>query len=156
MRWMALFLFAASLCAQQFPTIEGQNLNGGKVKLPDGKAAVLVMGFTHASQSQTKAWNQRIGTQFPSYSIAVLEDVPRLVRGMVTHGIKSGTPPERRDRFLLVYHGEKELKEAAGFSTPDDAYVLLMDALGAIRWKFHGPVTDQAFDQLKTQAGSTF
>lgn len=147
------FLLALPLCAQQFPAIEGQNLREHRVKLPDGHAAVAILGFTHASQNQTKAWSLKIGKEFPVWSVAVLEDVPRLVRGMASHGIKSGVPEEQRERFLLVYHGEKELKEAAGFSTPDDAYVLVIDKGGAIRWKFHGPVSDAAFEQVKAQWG---
>lgn len=145
------FLMAVPLCAQQFPSIEGQNLHEHRVKLPDGQAEMLILGFTHASQTQTKAWSARINSQFPVYSIAVLEDVPHLVRGMASHGIKSGVPENQRDRFLLVYHGEKELKQAAAFSTPDDAYILVLDKSGAIRWKFHGPVTDEALNQLKAQ-----
>lgn len=148
---MLALLLALPLLAQQFPAIEGQNLREHRVKLPDGKPAVVVMGFTHGSQTQTKAWAQRIGAQFPLYSVAVLEDVPRLVRGMASHGIKSGVPENQRERFLLVYHNEKELKEAAGFSTPDDAYVLVLDSGGAIRCKFHGPVTDAAMEQLKSE-----
>ncbi len=145
------FLLALPLLAQQFPAIEGKNLIDRKVKFPDGHPAVVVMWFTQASQNQTKAWTQRIGAQFPVYSIAVLEDVPRLVRGMASHGIKSGTPENQREHFLLVYHNEKELKQAAAFSTPDDAYILILDKSGVIRWKFHGPVTDASFEQLKTQ-----
>ncbi len=148
---LALLLCVLPLAAQQFPAIEGQNLRDHRVKLPDGHPTVIVMGFTHGSQNQTKAWAQRIGTQLPLYSIAVLEDVPRLVRGMASHGIRSGVPENQRERFLLVYHNEKELKQAADFSTPDDAYVLVLDGTGAIRWKFHGPAGDAAFDQLKSQ-----
>ncbi len=150
-RLAVLLFLALRLAAQQFPAIEAQNLREHRVKLPDGAPAVIVMSFTHASQNQTKAWSQRIGTQMPLWSIAVLEDVPRLVRGMASHGIKSGVPEPQRERFLLVYHGEKELKQAAGFSTPDDAYVLVIDKSGAIRWKFHGAVTDAAFEELKKQ-----
>ena len=153
MRTAAFLLVALRLCAQQFPVLEGQNLLDKKVKFPDGNAAVVVMGFTHASQNQTKAWSQRLKGQFPVYSIAVLEDVPRLVRGMASHGIKSGVPADQRDHFLLVYHGEKELKQAADFSTADDAYVLVLDQAGAIRWKFHGPVTDAAMEQVKEAWG---
>ena len=85
------------------------------------------------------------------YSIAVLQDVPKLVRGMAVHGIKSGVPPEQQGRFLLVYHNEAELKQAAGFATPDDAYLLVLEPGGAIRWRFHGPVTDSAIEQLLAQ-----
>ncbi len=146
-----LLAMTLALAGQQLPAIEGQSLTDQKVKLPDGHATALVIGFTHGSQTQTKAWAQRIGGAFPVYSIAVLEDVPKLVRGMASHGIKSGVPENQRGRFLLVYHNEKELKQAAGFSTPDDAYVLVVDKSGGIPWKYHGAVSEAAFDQLKAQ-----
>jgi hypothetical protein len=139
---------------QTIPAIEGETLSGRKVSLPaaaQGRSALLIIGFTRGSQTQTKAWSQRVRDRFPAWSIVVLEDVPRLVRGMVTHGIKSGTPQELYDRFLLVYHGEKELKQAAGFDRPDDAYLLVIDGSGAIRWSFHGAVTDAALEQAGRQ-----
>ena len=116
-----------------------------------GQPALLIIGFTHGSQTQTKAWSVRAHDRFPAWSIAVLEDVPRLVRGMATHGIKSGTPKDQYDRFVLVYRGEKQLKEAAGFDRSDDAYLLVIDGSGAIRWRYHGPVTDAAVEQIGAQ-----
>jgi hypothetical protein len=150
----AVVLCALGAAAQQFPAIDAQNARDHHMKFPDGKAAVVVIGFTHASQNQTKAWSQRLAGQYNLWSIAVLEDVPRLVRGMANHGIKSSVPAGQRDQFLLVYKGEKELKDAAGFSTPDDAYILVVDKSGGIKWKFHGPVTDAAMQQLKTTWGA--
>lgn len=135
------------LSAQPLPRIEGETLSGKKVTLPDGRPAVLIIGFTHGSQAQTKAWSQRIHNQIDTWSISVLEDVPRLMRGMVSHSIKGSIPREEHDRFLLVYHGEKELKQAAGFDRPEDAYVLAIDASGAVLWRFHGSVTDAAAEQ---------
>jgi hypothetical protein len=147
-----LVLCAGVLHAQQASlTIEGETLSGKKVSLPaamDGQPALLIVGFTHGSQAQTKAWKLRLDDRFPTWSIAVLEDVPHLVRGMVRHGIKSGTPKELYDRFLLVYHGEKQLKQAAGFERPEDAYLLLVDSAGSVRWSYHGPVTDAAVEEV--------
>ncbi len=77
----------------------------------------------------------------------VLEDAPRLVRGMITHSIKGSTPKEDYEHVVLVFHGEKQLKEAAGFERADDAYLLMVDSAGAIQWRYHGPVTDQAVEQ---------
>lgn len=140
--------------AQQFPKIEGENLLGRKIALPDaaaGQPAVVVIGFTHGSNNQVKAWTASLKGDLPVYSIAVLEDAPRLVRGMAVHGIKGSVPEDERDRFLIVVHDEKELKQAAEFDHPDDAYVLLLDKAGAIRWRFHGAVTDAAMEQVKSQ-----
>jgi hypothetical protein len=95
----------------------------------------------------------RVHDRFPAWSVAVLEDVPRLVRGMATHGIKSGTPKDQYDHFVLVFKGEKAIKQAVGFDRPDDAYLAVVDAAGTIRWSYHGPVTDAVMDQLGAQFG---
>ena len=58
---------------------------------------------------------------------------------------------EQYDRFVLVYHGEKQLKQAAGFDQPDDAYLLVIDGAGHIGWSFHGPVSDAAVEQIRTR-----
>jgi hypothetical protein len=150
-----LAICAGVLHAQQpLPAIEGETLSGKKVSLPDatgGRSALLIIGFTHGSQTQTKAWSLRVRDRFPAWSIAVLEDVPRLIRGMVSHSMKSDVPKEQHDRFVLVYHGEKQLKQAAGFDRPDDAYLLVIDPAGDIRLSLHGPVTDAAVEQIASQ-----
>jgi ATP10 protein len=158
---LTLFVcLVSTVFAETLPQIEGENLVGKKIVLPDaaaGHRAILVIGFSHASQGQTKAWADRLDREFSNpamvtvYPVAVLEAVPRLVRGMASHAIKSGTPKEQFGRFLLVYHKEAELKTAAVFSAPDDAYILLLDASGGIRWHFHGPVTDSAVAELQKE-----
>jgi len=153
MRRLAIaFVLASSLCGQQsIPTIEGETLAGSKIYLPaaaGGRPALLIIGFNRGSQNQTKAWSLRVRDRFPAWSIAVLEDVPRLIRGMVTRSIKSGIPTVQHDHFVLVHNGEKQLKQAAGFSRPDDAYLLVIDGAGTIRWSFHGPPTEAAMDQI--------
>jgi hypothetical protein len=155
-RFFLLALCGAIVYGQSVPRFEGETLAGRKVTLPDaaaGRSALLIVGFTHASQTQTRAWSQRVRHQFPAWSIAVLEEVPRPVRSMVLRGIKGSVPKEEYDRFLLVYHGEKELKQAAGFDRPDDAYVLVIDPGGAIKWRFHGAVTDAAVQQIASKLG---
>jgi len=150
-----LAICAGVLHAQQvMPSIEGETLSGKKVSLPaaiGSQPALLIIGFTHASQTQTKAWSARVHDRFPTWSIAVLEDATRMVRGMARHGIKSGTPKDQYDHFVLVYHGEKELKQAAGFDKPDEAYLLVIESSGSIRRKYHGPVTEAAADEIAAQ-----
>jgi hypothetical protein len=137
---LAILLGSVAVHAEQFPKIEGENLLGEKITLPAagaGQTIVVVIGFTHGSNNQTKAWAARLQHELPTYSIAVLEAAPRLVRAMAVHGIKSSVPEDQRDRFIVIYHNEKELKEAAGFNAPNDAYVLLLDKDGSIRWHTH-------------------
>lgn len=151
---IAVALSLAAYAADRFPTVEGENLNGAKVSIPDiakGQPAVFVLGFTHGSQPETKAWAARLNPEVRTYSIAVLEDVPRLVRGMVKGGIKGDVAQNQRDRFVMIFHGEKELKAAAGFDRPDDAYILLLQADGTIVKRWRGPVTDAAVHDVTSQ-----
>ncbi|HLH00637.1 MAG TPA: hypothetical protein VKX49_30305 [Bryobacteraceae bacterium] len=149
-----LLLSVLAWCAEPFPTIECEDLRNDKITIPEatkGHAEIFVIGFTHASQTQTKAWTAKLEPEVHPYSIAVLQDAPRLVRGMAVHGIKSSVPQAERDRFLLVFHGEEELKQAAGFDRPDDAYLVLIDANGQIRWRFHGPFSEDTLAEVKHQ-----
>jgi len=155
MRRLWVFFVFCSICwsADLSPATEAENLLGKKGVLPEalkGHVTVIVTGFTHKSQIQTKQWTDHLKTEMiEAYSIAVLQEVPELVRGMAVAGIKSGTPQTERDHFLLAFHGEKELKDAAHFDSPDDAYLALVDGEGRVRWRFHGAWSESALAQLK-------
>ncbi|MGH9436450.1 MAG: hypothetical protein ACRD22_00800 [Terriglobia bacterium] len=82
------------------------------------------------------------------YSIAVLEDAPRFVQGMIVRRMKHGVPAQEHKSFLVVYHGEKELKQITGFNDSGQAYILVLDPKGEIEWRHHGPPTNAAFNEL--------
>jgi hypothetical protein len=48
--------------------------------------------------------------------VAVLEDVPGFIRGMVTSGIRRGIPPAEQDRFVTLFRGEADLKRFVAYS----------------------------------------
>lgn len=157
--FLAAFGFAVAmpLRSVQMPRITGESLSGKQISLPSasaGSVAIICIGFSHASQSQLKPWAERLTAAFGKndgvlvYSIAVLEDAPRLVRGMAVHSMKSGVPAQKRDHFVVVYHGENELKRITGFQRPEEAYILLLDPRGEIQWVRHGSVSDGAFQEL--------
>jgi predicted transcriptional regulator len=102
-----------------------------------------------------KEWDtqvrKRLGEAFDVYQVAVLEDAPRFVRGMITHAMKVSIPADRQDHFLIVVKGETELKNAAAFAESDDAYVLLLNGTGDVRWRTHGAVSDAALRELQEQ-----
>lgn len=145
------------LRSEHMPQITGESLSGKQVSFPsasEGSVTIICIGFSHASQSQLQPWAERARDEFRQksqiivYSVAVLEDAPRLVRGMAVHGIKSGVPARQHDNFVVVYHGEAELKRISGFQRPEEAYILLLDPKGEIHWVSHGPVSDAAVQEL--------
>jgi hypothetical protein len=170
-RSAATFVLAFSLCvgpgfaqtSQPMPSIEGESFAGQKIVLPDaahGKVAVLVFGFTKASKVPTSAWAQNINSDFGThngfelYELPVLEDVPRLIRGMVISSIKKGVPENRRSHFMPVVENEAELKKLVKYKEPDDAYLVTLDRSGQVVAQTHGPLTEAAYAQFRTDLQS--
>ena len=150
------FCLLAPARSEQLPKTASESLAGRQMMLPDalkGRSAVVIVGFSKSSQTSVKEWDTRarkqLGAAFDVYQVAVLEDAPRFVRGMITHAMKGSTPADRQDHFLIVVKGEVELKQAAAFSASDDAYVLLLDGTGDVRWRTHGAVSDAALRELQ-------
>ena len=162
------FLLVATISAlaqntADMPKVEGESLAGHHIVLPDaasGKVAVLIFGFTKASKTPTAAWAKKISTDFASqsafslYQLPVLEDVPRLVRGMVISSIRKGVPNQTRDRFVPILNGEAELKKLVSYKEQDDAYLIVLNRDGKIAAQMHGPVTDAAYAPLKMKLES--
>jgi hypothetical protein len=161
LRILPCAIFLASSLAQsvpQMPKTEGESLAGRKVVLPDaasGKIAVLVFGFTKASKTQTSAWASKLqadfGTRadFELYQLPVLEDVPRMVRGMVISGMRKGVADDKRDHFVPLLQGEAELKKVVGYKEADDAYLVVLGRAGTILEQSHGAPDDTNHARLR-------
>lgn len=131
------------------PHTEADTLSGKKIVLPDAlnaRPAIIVIGFTKRSQSQTTAWSTQLTKDYGAeprlqrYSIAVLDDVPGFIRGMVISGIRRGVPKEQQDTFLVVTHDAKPWRDLAAISNADDAYVILFDSMAHVVAQTHGSV----------------
>ena len=163
LRVTAFALAAASLLtipasAQQFPHLEEESLAGQKVILPEsvsGKVAVLVLGFSKASSTPTGAWAKRAQEEFGKnpgfamYQLAVIEEAPSLIRGMIISGMKKGMPDAQRAYVVPVVHRESELKKQVNFKQPDDAYILLLDRSGTIVYEAHAASLDPGYAELR-------
>jgi hypothetical protein len=142
---------------EQLPKTAGESLAGQQVLLPDfGHASVVIVGFSKNSESAAKDWGTRVrkqlGDAFEVYQVAVLEDAPSFIRGVIKHSMKGSTPPDRQSHFLVVVKGEAELKKATAYSEADTAYLLLLDSAGEIRWRTHGAANDAALRELSDKA----
>lgn len=161
---VTMVVFAALLTcragAQQFPRLEEESLAGQKIVLPDaasGKVAVMVLGFSRGSSKATEARAKRILSDFGKdpgfvlYQLAVIEDAPRLIRGMIGLGIKKGLPESQRATFVLVTQQEAALKQLVGFKEPDDAYIVVLDRSAKVVYQTHGASTDPTYGELQAR-----
>jgi hypothetical protein len=158
---LSLAAFVAIAQSQTLPRLEGETLSGKHIVIPDdarGKAALMVIGFTKKSSQATQAWEQRFKKDFGNdqkyvvYPVAVLEDVPGFIRGMVTSGIRKGIPPAEQNHFITLFRGAGDLKRFVAYAGPDEAYLLLLDAKGVIQWRGHGSFREQDYAALQGAA----
>ena len=147
-----LFLSVISpLVAQTIPHTEAETLSGKKITLPDaaaGHPAIFVIGFSRAGGDSSRKWGKELEKDFPDrdalhiFSVAILQDAPALARGMIKHGMRSGTPKAEQDSFIVLDKDEDSWKKLVEFSDANDAYVLVVDPAGTVRWRTHSKAPD--------------
>ena len=156
-------LVAAAPIGSRLPRTEGETASEKPIVLPDaaaGRVAVLIVGFSKNSSEVSERWESRVfhdygaGGQVALYRVAMLESVPRLLRGFIRGRIEKNVPKEKRDGFVLLFHGEAEWKALVHFAGPDDAYLVVLDVNGGIRWVGHGNPDAAGTADLKAQVDS--
>ncbi|HWY70757.1 MAG TPA: hypothetical protein VNX88_18965 [Terriglobales bacterium] len=149
---IAVWLMALCLQAQSIPHTEAETLAGKKIVLPDafaGHPAILVIGFSRSGGDSAGRWSKQLrqdlaeNKNVPIFSVAELQDAPKLARGLIRHGMRGGVPQNAHDSFVLLYQDEDVWKKLAEFSDTNDAYVLLVDSAATIRWRGHGKSPDE-------------
>jgi hypothetical protein len=142
------------------PTLQATSFAEQTVKLPEvlqGKVGVLVLGFTHASQDAVTGWGKRLGVDYHDspdmqyFEMPVLAGVPRMVRSMVVGKIKGSVPEPAKAHFVPILEDEAGWRAVANYKSGDDAYVLLVDGQGVVRWQTHAVVSDETYGRLKEQ-----
>jgi len=154
-------LIASVVLAESIPETTAESLDGHHVSLPadfSGKPAILVVGFSRAGGDQCGPFARRLSKEASVqngstkiYQIAMLASAPRFVRPMILHGMRSGVPKAEQSTFLPLTKNEKEWKQAAGYdrAAENDAYLLLVDSRGTVRWTGHGHFSDAVYAEFR-------
>jgi hypothetical protein len=138
-----------------FPVLKGKSLTGRDAVLPQvasGKVALVAMGFTYQSRFPVEAWAEWYRKTLGSRADVTLFEVPMigglatLGRWFIDRGMRSGTPVDLHDQVITVYGGTGEWKRRLSYAPEhkDDAYLIVVDREGIVRWLHHG-----AFDQAQ-------
>jgi hypothetical protein len=146
-----LFVLAGSLLAQvpkegRLPSLRGEFLTGRQAILPDaafGRVALLAIGFTSDSRFAVEAWVKQFRGDFGQnpqvtfFEVPMIGGMARMGKWFIDGGMRRGTPKADHEHVVTVYGDTATWKERAGFKAPDDAYLILLDRNGQVRWN-HG------------------
>jgi len=132
--------------AQTMPATEGETLSGHRVVLAkaiQGHASIVIGSFSKDAGSACEEWSKAIQgdsalASVPVYQAANLERAPDFVRGMIKSSMRKQMPVSIQDRFVIFTQGDAEWRSYFGVTTDKDAYVVLIDAAGQVRWHGHG------------------
>lgn len=150
----------AQTAPAQIPPVHSTSLTGEKVDLPGGlkgKVGVLVLGFSHDSRDNVASWGKRLHDGYNSsttvlyYEMPMLESVPGMLRGFVTKKIAESVPDAGKSRFLPIVDHEKDWKKLTGYKSGDDAYIVVVDSTGTVRWKLQGAASEANYTEAKRQ-----
>ncbi len=160
---LTLVLLAPALRAQKIPTVQLESLAGDSIALPDalhGKVGVLVIGFSRGSQQAVTEWGRKLAADYRQsstvlyYEMPMLAGVPRLMRGLVVRQMRSSVPEPAWRRFVPLTEDEKTWRTLTHYASEGDAYVLLVDGNGSVRWQMAGTPTEAAYTTLKQQVSA--
>ena len=104
------------------PIVHATTLSGDAVDLPqalNGKTGILILGFSQHSRDQVTPWGKRLAADYLAapdilyFEMPILAAVPRLLRPMVLHSLKSSVPDRAQPHFLPVTENESQWRTIA-------------------------------------------
>ena len=153
---VAAFLVCAVVSGSSVPQAPVETLSGKRLELSRDVAsglAVLIIGFTKASRAQTSEWSRRLQPELSKtfsaqvYEVAVVADVPRLIRGLVIRQIRASVPRAIHPHFLLVLEHANVWRRLADAVDENAAYLVLVSH-GEVVWRGAGRLTEVSYQSL--------
>ena len=127
------------------PATAATTLAGSALTLPvPGKITLVAVGFSRSSGSAAGvAWKQAqpfctAHPQVACYQVAVLQDAPGWIRGMIDRGLRNARTQAEREQFATVVTNEQAWKQALHATDARAGYALLVGTDGRILWQTQG------------------
>jgi hypothetical protein len=139
------------------PAMHGATLDGHSIEWPRDLSGpmVLVFGFSRGAADATTAWERALRA-LPAaqavhfYDLPVVAAAPSFVRPWIIRSIRNQVPLAARPYILPLTENEAQWKQAASYTgaSPNAAYVVVVDAKGAVHWTAHEDFSAAALQQL--------
>jgi hypothetical protein len=144
----------------RLPDVAGETLNGHEVTLPAsaaGTPALLLMGFTYDARTPVEQWSawcrKTLGAGVACYEMPMLGGMAKLASPFIKSGMRKSTPEALRDHVITVTSKTGDWKDRVGHTdaTDDDAFLILIDRGGIVRWVAHGDVSPERTAALQRE-----
>ncbi|MFP5229536.1 MAG: hypothetical protein ACLGXA_18135 [Acidobacteriota bacterium] len=141
------------------PSLAGQTLSNRSLHLPaaaSGEVAVVIFSFSRAGGHEARNWALHLSKDYPRlkiYNAIFLESVPRLFRGMVVSGIRSGMPPSVQDRTVILYQQQNSWEQKLHLADENSAVVLVLGRTGLIRYLVSGTFAEAIYARVREEVG---
>lgn len=158
------------------PTLPLTALDGDDATIEPHRVlgAMLIVGFSRESGERTREWGmhidrwgaERAGEEerpkpphlpveseltddpMPVFSVSVIGDVSRMMRGLMRRLMKGVMPEEVEGSFFLAYEEAEAWRDLASVEDEDAAYLLRVDSAGRVCARHAGPPSDEALEGL--------
>jgi ATP10 protein len=131
----------ANVQQSQFPEVQGKNLKGETIVLPEhykGKPTLVLVGYTQKAQFDIDRWI--LGALQADVQAEIVElptiagMMPQMVQGFIDNGMRKGIPQSDWATVVTIYEDAPKIIAALGNDRPQSAYVVLLDKSGRIVW----------------------
>ena len=160
---LSFAIFSTEIRAETMPRFEVTTLNKNEKVIPENllnSPSVFVIGFTKGSRKQTLAWTKALELRYATgtpkiYGVAVLETVPKFVRGFVKKMIKGDIKKDNYDDFFVVTQQSEQWKSLVDFNNKNDAYIIAMTEDFSVVHKISGTVSEEKIDLIEKSLNLT-
>lgn len=130
----------------RLPQLSTRDLNGVRRTLPNGRLAVLVVGYRRWHQQEVDSWVpalaalERTHDEVTYYELPVVGRMNPAARRTLDTFMRLGVrDPDVRARTLTFYVDSSGFREPLGIIDEDHVTVVLVDVDGLVLWQASGP-----------------
>ena len=151
-----MHVLAAALATVVGLSLPAATLNGDPRVFPRDAGlprSIFVVTFSKAASVDASEWthnlrNQQDKLKAEIFQVAVLENVPRLIRSFVVSALAREVPDRLHDHFWVAVTASADWQESVDSTSPDEPHVFVLDARENLVWRAHGQVSDVKVREL--------
>ena len=150
-----------SSITEKFPSVVGDSLAGGEVRIPEdfsGKPVLLLVGYEQKAQFDIDRWI--LGVLQTETPVKIVEVptiagmMPQMVQSFISNGMRRGIPKEDWSTVVTVFEDADKIIQAIGNEKPNSAHVVLLDQSGKIAWLYSDGYSASNVLKLRDQVKS--